>query len=254
MMRAPTHPSASASLQRLATTTGMLYLVIAVFGMFAPMVLDSVLVGGDAAATAANVLDSLGLFRLSLVAWIFIVAADVAVSVTLFLLFDRVSLTVSAISSAFRLTYTAILGALLINAFDAYALLTSTERVSTGSEAAALAALETFNGGFQVALAFFGVHITMFGYLLYRSGYAPRALAIVLALAGPGYVVNTFAFFFVDNWGDTASIIALTPALIGELGLTAWLLLKDIRVERAAGTERRSSISLAAADVAGGQR
>ncbi len=248
-MRAPAQPQPT-SLQRVALLTGLLYLVIAVFGMFAPMVLDSVLVTGDASATAKNVADSLGLFRLSLVAWLVIVEADVAVSVTLFMLFDNIGRTVAAISAAFRLAYTAILGALLINGFDAYSLLTTAGAGSAGRESAALAALETFSGGFQVALAFFGVHIAMLGYLLYRSGHAPRALAYVLAIAGPGYIINTLAYFFVSGWGETESMVALAPALIGEVGLTAWLLVRGLRAWPQPQSERPAAVAFHGATIA----
>jgi hypothetical protein len=79
-------PGQQWSAQRLARITGLLYLVVALLGMFAPLVLGSVLVEGDAAATADNVLGAQGLFASSLLAWIAIVVADIAIAVTLYLL------------------------------------------------------------------------------------------------------------------------------------------------------------------------
>ena|SRR5438067_2427075 len=69
-------------LQRLARASGLLYLVLAVFGMFSALTLESLVVPGDAVATAAGILDSLWLFGSSLVGWIVIVVAvgDVAVT------------------------------------------------------------------------------------------------------------------------------------------------------------------------------
>src|SRR5436309_13341870 len=106
--------------ERLARVSGLLYLVLAVFGMFSAIVLKTLVVPGDAATTAANILGSRWLFGASLVGWIVIVLADVAVAVTLYLLLEPVSRAVSLVTAAFRLVYAAILGAVLLNLYDAF--------------------------------------------------------------------------------------------------------------------------------------
>jgi hypothetical protein len=114
--------------ERLARVSGLLYLVLAVFGMFSAIVLETLVVPGDAATTAANILGARWLFGGSLVGWIVIVVADVAVSVTLYLLLEPVSRALSLVAAAFRLVYAAILGAVLLNLYDAFLLLTAAGR------------------------------------------------------------------------------------------------------------------------------
>lgn len=243
-MNAIVYPSSSSApdrfalQERLARVSGVLYLILALLGMFAPIVLESLVVSGDAAATAGNVVDSLWLFRGNLVAWFAIVVVDVGLAITLYLLLEPVSRALSLIAAAFRLVYAAILGALLLNLYDAFLLLTSAERGAGFEERQrqimALSAIDTFNAGFLLALVFFGVHLVTLGFLLSRSLSMPRVLGILLAFGGFGYILHGLANVLVDGGGLLASAVILAPATAGELGLAVWLLVKGVKMRRSA--------------------
>src|SRR5512132_990279 len=117
-------PGADRPIQRLARTTGLLYLVLAVLGMFSAMVLESLVMPGDAQATADSILSSRWLFGSSLMTWLAVVVADVAIAVTFYLLLRPVSHILSLLAAALRLVYAAVLAAVLVNLFDAFRLLT----------------------------------------------------------------------------------------------------------------------------------
>ncbi|MCG6955023.1 MAG: DUF4386 domain-containing protein [Gemmatimonadetes bacterium] len=238
-MYASTHRDAKET-QRLARTTGLLYLVVFVLGMFSPIVLEQLLVAGDAAGTADNILGSMGLFSSSLVSWVVIVAVDVAMAAMFYLLLEPAGRVLSLVSAAFRFVYAAILGTFLLDLFGAFLLLARPEHAAhleaLERQATALTALETFSAGFLLALAFFGVHLASLGVLLYRSRYVPRALGAVLAVAGVGYVAHSLASFFVTSYGGVATAVLLTPAVVGELGLALWLLIKGLRIDAGAVT------------------
>jgi hypothetical protein len=221
-------------IQRLARATGLLYLALAVLGMFSAMVLESLVVPGDAQATADSILGARWLFGSSLVTWLAVVVADVAIAVTFYLLLRPVSHTRSLLAAAFRLAYAAVLAAVLLNLFEAFQLLTGAQGAAGLGEqqrqAMALAALDTFSAGFLLALVLFGVHLVILGSLLYRSRYLPRVLGVLLAAAGMGYVADSLAGLLLADRGGLVSAVLLTPAVVGELGLTAWLLLRGVRV------------------------
>lgn len=229
-------PGAARPIQRLARATGLLYLVLAVFGMFSAMVLESLVVPGDAPATADRILGARWLFGSSLVTWLVVVVADVAIAVTLYLLLRPVSHTLSLLAAALRLVYAAVLAAVLVNLFDAFRLLTGAQGAAGLGEqqpqAMALAALDTFSAGFLLALVLFGVHLLLLGSLLYRSRFVPRVLGVLLVAAGVGYIADSLAGLLLADHGGLVSAILLTPAVLGELGLTAWLLLRGVRVPR----------------------
>jgi Domain of unknown function (DUF4386) len=135
--------------------------------MFSAMVLESLIVAGDAQATADSILGSRWLFGSSLVGWLAVVVADVAISVAFYLLLRPVSHMLSLLAAALRLVYSAVLAAVLLNLFDAFRLLTGVQGAEglgqQQRQAMALAALDTFDAGFLLALVLFGVHLLMVG-------------------------------------------------------------------------------------------
>jgi hypothetical protein len=226
------------SAQRLARIAGLLCLIPGVLWMFAATVLGSVVVRGDAAATADNVLGSRWLFASSLVVWIAIVAADIAVAVTLYLLLTPVGRAGSLLAAAFRLVYSAILGAVVLNLFDAFLLLTDARRGGSPDESrvqsAALSAFDTFNVGVLDALIFLGAHMLTLGILLYRSRFVPRVLSVLLGVAGVGCIVDSLAKVFAAEHGGLASAVLLAPAVVAQLGLSVWLLVKGLKAPQPA--------------------
>lgn len=82
----------------------------------------------------------------------------------------------------------------------------------------------------DVGLIMFGVHNLCLGYLLYRSRYVPRIFGVLLVAAGFGYIADSLCNFFVPNYSPIATAVLLAPALVGELGLTLWLLVKGVKL------------------------
>lgn len=223
----------TASLQRLARATGLLYLVVFACGMFAPIVLESVLVPGDPATTALNVLSDRTLFGASLVGWVVIVGVDVVLSVLLYLLLKRAGWMLALTSAGLRFVYSAVLGAFLVSLFDAWSILTRSGALELTASpellSAATADLERFSDGFTLALAFFGAHLVSLGILVLRSRYLPYGLGLLVSVAGLGYVIDTFGKFYVTGYDDAISMVLLLPAVFGELGLALWLTVKGVR-------------------------
>ena len=236
--------------QRLARVTGLLYLLLAALGMFAATVLQNVVAVGDAAATAHNITSARWLFGSSLVGWIAIVVVDVALAVAFYVLLEPVSRGLSLAAAAFRVLYAAVLGAIVLNLFDAYLLLTSVQR-GAGLDALqvramALSALDTFSTGFLMALVFFGVHLVLLGILLVRSSYVPRVLAILVVAAGVGYMSDSLIKIFVAEYDGLIRALFLAPALVGELGLTGWLLVKGLNLRQQPAERSGLSMSMPA--------
>jgi hypothetical protein len=200
--------------------------LLVVLGMLGPLTLESMLVAGDASATAENIAGSRAQFDLSLLAWVVIVAVDVAISVTLYLILAPVSRAQSLVMAAFRLVYSAALAALLALLFVAGTFFTS----GADRDAEALFALEAFSAGFLAALVFFGIHLVLLGVLFHRSRYIPRVLSVLLIAAGVGYVVDSLASLMISDYGGIVAAVLLTPAVLGEVGLTLWLLIKGVAV------------------------
>jgi hypothetical protein len=94
--------------------------------------------------------------------------------------------------------------------------------------------LDAFNSGWLIGLVFFGLHCLLLGYLVYRSGYLPGILGILLMVAGIGYLVDSFANFLLPDYNDYATVflvIVAVPALLAEVPLCLWLLWKGANVK-----------------------
>jgi len=221
------------SLKTIAKVTGALYLGLFIIGMFSPLVLESLVVSDSAIKTAENLLSSKGLLGFSLVTWFVIVVVDVVVSITLYLLLQNSGRVLSMTMAAFRLVYSVFLGAFLLDLYGAYELLVGSEGLAgmdlTQTYTAVAAGVAEFQRGFQFALMFFGVHLVLLGVAIIRSGRLPRALGLIVFIAGFGYVIDGMIIFTTGNHNESLSIALLSPAVIAELGLPLWLLFRGVR-------------------------
>src|SRR5437870_11314008 len=91
--------------------------------------------------------------------------------------------------------------------------------------------LKLHDYGFGIDLIFFGFACLVYGYLLFRSGYFPRTLGVLMAIAGLSYLANSFTLILAPAYAGTILPI-LVLALIGELSLCVWLMVKGVNVQR----------------------
>lgn len=225
-----------------ARTAGVLYLTIFVAGLFAELgVRAQLVVQGDPGATAANILASPTLFRLGVAADIVMLLCDVAIAVVLYRLLAPISRTLSMVAAAFRLTQAAVLGLNLLSMFQALRILDDADYLDAFGadrlEALALLSLDSHRYGYILGLTFFGVATMVIARIAWISERMPRGLAVVLALAGLGYVIDTLTFFMIPGYDGGVSAIVLAPALVAEFWFAGWLLTKGRVLEPDASTE-----------------
>jgi hypothetical protein len=172
---------------------------------------------------------------------VIVLFADVAVAITLFVLLKRVSPTLSLLAAAFRVVYAAMQAVNLLNLFKALFLLTNPNYGAGFGprqvDALALFSLEAFGTGFRIGLVFFGIHLIALGNLLVTSRYVPRVIGILVVAAGVGYSADSLGRLLVPDYSAVATAVLLTPAVIGELGLTVWLLVKGVQIRRPAALQ-----------------
>lgn len=219
--------------RQLARIAGVLYLVIIVCGLFSELVVrGTVIVPGDPTATGANILAADTLFRVGVVSDLVMVLADVAIAVALFVLFAPVSRPLSATAAVLRLTQAAVLGLNLLHQLAALLVLRHDGSLSAFDpdqlDALALLLLDVHGYGYLLGLAFFAGNLLVTGYLVYRSGFLPRAFGVLSVLAAAGYLTDTLMFLLVPGYGGAASDIVLAPAFVFEIGFCAWLLIRGV--------------------------
>lgn len=218
----------------LARVAGLRYLIIIVVGGFGYTTGSTLIVAGNAAATASNILASEALWRLGFAAMLIMLVCDVGVAVLLYVLFQPVNRVLALLGLAFRLVPTAMLGINMLARLAALVLLrdaASSAALGTDQvQALALLSLKLFECGFNVALVFFGVDCLVIGWLIVRCTFLPRVLGMLMAVAGLCYLTNSFTDFLLPTLSLPFDI--LLPSYVAELALCLWLLARGVNTER----------------------
>ena len=93
--------------------------------------------------------------------------------------------------------------------------------------------LNAFNSTWLIGLVFFVLHLFVLGYLIFKSGYIPRILGVLLIVASLAYLVDSFANILLFNYIIYAEIFLLVvavPSVIAELSFTFWLLFRGAKI------------------------
>ncbi|MEJ2382631.1 MAG: DUF4386 domain-containing protein [Gammaproteobacteria bacterium] len=215
-----------------ARWAGLLYLAIITFGLFGELFVRSALiVHGDAAATAGNIANAPGLFRAGFLADSVMVLSDVALAVLLYILLRPVSRVVALMAMCFRLAQSAVLALNLLNYHAAGMLLDGSGHgagFGTGQrDALAYFFLDLHTNGYDLGLLLFGIHCLLLGYLIYRAGYLPRLLGVLVSAAGFAYLIGGYTRFLFPDYVAAVSPVYIV-AIVSEVSLCLWLLIKGV--------------------------
>ena len=218
--------------QHVARTAGLLYLVIIVLGLTGELIVRAgIIAPGDATATVANIQAYTGLFRFGFFADSVMLLCDIALAVLLYVLLRPVSKTLALMAMCFRLVQAAVIGGNLLHYHAALIALGSPEYAARlGAEqlsAVAALFLDLHSHGYDLGLLPFGISCLLLGYLVYRSGFLPRFLGVLLAAAGIVYLVGSYTRFLFPGYVETVMPMYLV-AIVAESAMCLWLLIKGV--------------------------
>lgn len=226
--------------KKTARVAGILYLTIIVAGIFAEFfVRQSLIVPGDATTTANNITASEGLFRIGIASDLIMIMSDVTLALIFYVLLKPVSDSLSLLAAFFRVAQAVILGINLLNLFFVLQLLSGAGTLTVFSSdqlhALVLLFLNGHSIGYAIGLVLFGLSLLVLGYLVFKSGYFPRILGVLLIVAALGYLSDSFARFLLptyDAYEEIFTLVVFLPAFIGELSMCLWLLVKGVTVKQ----------------------
>ena len=226
-----------------ARIAGLLYLVYIVVHIFADVLGRSgIIVYGDAATTVGNIMASAGQFRVGFMldlfaAVLFLLAAWALygllrpVNNNLALLFLLLNLGGVAIQCASDLFLP--VSQMLLSGAD-YTKVFQADQLAT----LAMSFLYLYKNGFVIAQLFYGAWLFPLGYLVFKSGFLPRILGMVLMVHCCTWLMTCLQFFLFP--GFTAITYVSWPlGFIAEFGLTLWLLIAGAKDQEPALVEAR---------------
>jgi hypothetical protein len=220
---------------RHARIAGLLYLLVIAGGLFAEVfVRGSLIVPGDAAATAQKIAAHEPLWRWGLAVNLVYLLAAAATDVLLYGLFKPVQATLARLALALAVADVAI------EAMNLLRLYVPLEMAKEGGALAALGveqrqalaylSVRLFAAGFAISLVFFAGFCVLIGVLIVRSWLLPHVIGVLMIAAGVCYLVNSLVFINAPALSDLLVPWILLPCLVGELSLASWLAVKGVKV------------------------
>jgi len=218
---------------------GLLYLLASIPGFIALLYVPSkIFVHGNATATANNIAAHEMLFRLGIAADLIGQALFIFVALALYYLLKGVNprhallmltLILVAIPIAFVNELNSIAALVLARGADFLSVFDKPQR-----DALARLFLDLRGGGFDVAGIFWGLWLFPLGLLVYRSGFLPRILGVLLMIACWAYLANSFTSLVLPRYEALVNRW-ISPLQLAEMVFMLWLLIKGARPRAMAG-------------------
>lgn len=231
-----TQNTPQASPKTHARTIGVLYLLIFFLGPFAFfMGRTSVYVPGDASASVSNLLASESMFRLGMVAETLIVLIEIVVSAMLYTLLKPVSKSLALASAFARFAQANLQAVNLLTAVPALMLLGNNYLVAfTPEQVSALTLLFMDANAFVILMwgLLFGFHLLLLGTLVYRCGFLPKVLGVLLMIGAVGYLLQSYGHLVAPQFDAVLANVVIALSVPGELAFTLWLLWKGVNLPK----------------------
>ena len=217
-----------------ARLAGLFILLSVVGGVFGEAyVPGKLIVSGDAAATAHNVLAHRTMYRVGFVTYLLEAVSDVGLAICFYLLLRPAGRTTALIAAGLGLVSTAVFAA-------AQAFYLAPSLILGGSaslkvfppeqlDALALLAFRFYAKMAGSFMVFYGVATALCGILIWRSGFLPRFLGALFLIAGLGFVAQNLAIVLAPAY---ASAFFQAPMAVAGLVTMLWLLFKGVEREK----------------------
>ena len=222
------------SIQKTARMTGLLYFIYilltiatSIFG-YAPLI-----VFGDATTTAVYIKSHEWQFRIGFMGDLVAALLFLMTAWGLYVILKPVNKNLALLFLALNISGVAIQSINLLNLFAPLLLFHATDFLkvfeSGQVEALAMLFLNLHKNGFMIAQIFYGTWVFPLGYLVYRSGFLPKWLGVLLMVECFTWLAYFFQFFFFPAF-TAVTYLSFPLGFLAEFSLTLWLLIKGVNV------------------------
>ena len=172
-------------------------------------VLSNFIVPGDLAKLASDIMANEMQFGIAVAGYLIILTLDAAIALALYVVLKPANKNLASLMAVLRLLYVATLVisvlALVFQVIDVY----------------------SYGTIKLIGYIFFTAHLFVLGYSIFKSGYIPKILGVLLIIASFIYIIVFYANFLVP---EALLLILMVPAVIAELSIGIWLLLKRDKI------------------------
>src|SRR6266487_1104647 len=232
-----TYRTVETSPQVYARIGGVLYLITIILGAVEELFIRGrIIVPGDATATATNLRSMESLWRFGIASELFLGVCTITLTLILYILLKPVNRDLALLATFFCLIAIAVETAYSLQLVEALYPLGNAAYLQafTPEQLYAMSnlSIKAHGDGFGIALLLFGCFFPIAGYLIFKSGYFPKAIGILYMIPGLSYLISTLALILAPTFAGRFYFVIAGPALIGELSLCLWLLVKGVNLQR----------------------
>lgn len=226
--------------KKLARIAGFLYLGVVLTGIFTLMYIPSKLIVSDnASLTYRNLVSSEPLFRLGIISGLLCYTLFLFLPIVLYKLLNSVNENYAKLMVLLAVMSVPVFFLNVQNEFTILSLVNSSDSQFGFSaeqiQSQVMLYLDQYENGMRIVHIFSGLWLFPFGYLVFRSGFLPKILGILLMLGCFGYLINFAGHTLIPTYYKIgiASYISL-PASLGEIGTCLWLLIMGVKDKKPA--------------------
>ncbi|MGB8645909.1 MAG: DUF4386 domain-containing protein [Anaerolineae bacterium] len=220
------------SIQKTARMAGFLYVLFLITGIFAGVVRSNLIVYGDAGVTVKQIMAAPWLFRIDFISDLLSGALFLLSAWALYVLLKPVNKNLALLFVLLNLGGVAVQCVSLLNQFAALLLLSGADYLKAFPadqlQVLAMLFLNLHRNGFMIAQLFFGAWLLPLGYLVYRSGFLPGILGVLLIVDFFGVLIWFFQFFLLPGY-EVITYPGLAASFVAEVSLSLWLLIKGVK-------------------------
>jgi hypothetical protein len=206
-----------------------IFLILTMFGgWFGEVQIPSQFMTGDAATTAAKLRLHEDLFRIGFAMYLVEAFSDLVLAWLFYVLLKPVHRDLALLSAFFGLVSMSLFAVMKMFYFSAPLLLKSKYLTTFSPEqidALAGAFLSLYGGLNGLFMLFYGTAWIIRGYLTFRSGYLPRFLGALMAVAGLGFFAKNLTQLFAPAY---SSDLLLAPMFLNVVVLALWMLVRGV--------------------------
>lgn len=204
------------NVQRYARIAGVLFLLSLVAGGFGEAYVPSkLIVSGDAAATAANIRNFVFLYRMGFAGFLSESLSDITLVLIMYALLKPVSKELSLLAAFFGLVGTALFAFAELFYFAPLLIMDGAGYLKTFSpdqlNALVLLSLKFYGYAGMIFTAYYGMSWIVRGYLIFRSGYLPKFLGILMVIGGIGFVVRNVLMILAPAYASDVLLMLMFP-------------------------------------------
>jgi hypothetical protein len=224
-------PAVDESLPRYARAAGVAMLLSILFGAIGEAYVPSqIIVHGDAAATAANIINHPVLFRVGFATYLVEGICDITLSVLFYVLLRPVNRNLALASAFFGIASTVLFAVAMSAYFGSSLVLGEAAGMAAFSieqrNALALLSLRVATMIATLFLVLYGIATMIRGYLIMRSGYFPKVFGMLFMLAGAGFFLRTTTYVLTPAY---SSELMLLPIAAAGIPFMLWLLIRGVK-------------------------